>query len=43
MDRAFCFLRGLGKRLNPLALGARDSQFKSEVPDHIISLGSVLS
>ena len=33
MVTPFLVLRGLGKRLNPLALEARDSRFKSGVPD----------
>lgn len=31
----FLVFRGLGKWLNPLALEARDSRFKSGVPDQI--------
>ena len=29
-------IRGLGKRINPLGLGPRDSRFKSEVPDQFL-------
>jgi hypothetical protein len=29
----FFYIRGLGKRINPLGLGPRDSRFESEVPD----------
>src|ERR1700737_946071 len=29
-------IRGLGKRINPLGLGPRDSRFESEVPDQIL-------
>ena len=28
--------RGLGKRINPLGLGPRESRFKSEVPDQVL-------
>jgi hypothetical protein len=28
-------IRGLGKRINPLGLGPRESRFKSEVPDQL--------
>ena len=28
--------RGLGKRINPLGLGPRESRFKSEVPDQFL-------
>ena len=33
MVTPFLVFRGLGKWLNPLALEARDSRFKSGVPD----------
>src|ERR1700719_2689684 len=29
-------IRGLGKRINPLGLGPRESRFKSEVPDQFL-------
>src|SRR5438552_19034692 len=29
-------IRGLGKRINPLGLGPRESRFKSEVPDQVL-------
>jgi hypothetical protein len=32
----FCDFRGLGKRINPLGLGPRDSRFESEVPDQVL-------
>ena len=34
-NRIFHF-RGLGKRINPLGLGPRDSRFESEVPDQVL-------
>jgi hypothetical protein len=34
-ERSF-YIRGLGKRINPLGLGPRDSRFESEVPDQIL-------
>src|SRR6266853_1100638 len=29
-------IRGLGKRINPLGLGPRESRFKFEVPDQVL-------
>ena len=35
-------IRGLGKRINPLGVGPRESRFKSEVPDQFLCQGSYL-
>ena len=35
-------IRGLGKRINPLGLGPRESRFKSEVPDQFLCASQVV-
>lgn len=42
MVAPFLVFRGLGKWLNPLALEARDSRFKSGVPDQFFDNSSEL-